>query len=1544
MNTESGFKGKRHLVAWIGLALAAGCGGANPAAIDERTQALGSDGGVASASCELNTGVSPVCAGPWRYTQFNEPCKIDFKPDPSCGEQAGYPIPAHTIYPNCTLVSLGDSGVFTKTLETTSNSICTKWSPPQPCTDDGCPDPWCMNWKVVYTAVGTCTQVANQQVAAVNGWAHPSFPADHPGVPASYPAPYFDNLQSSGVGTASPKCTFVIRNYPSFAKVDNDFRCGLGTNYPIEHRYLTCNVERLHGCGLTAMYAPGNSTGTTLDAIRNNSDVGQQPTCTTCDDLPIGKHDDTGAAALVQSKASCLLNTVFPNLSNPELSSVLNTNVVSLKLLFETRGDQLSVSADQIKAIEALYTTQPAVVPGCGEVWTPLQPSQDCQNALPGSGLTSASLATLNNDMAVCLRLADPHSAEAVRALYLQRCIYDLPATIQKLPPSCDRATYQTKYDSLSTNWLILSLSHAPFDFSNLDTNRTNTMLQLLRGELREIGKWYAAQRALFAGNNLAQLDADLSKVLGAFWTGVHSGSGAALTKLSATGTAQALTDRNAIDMAGNRLVLLALLNNDPSLTPPAPPLTSGPMVSILGDAIEPLLQRLTQVILIHDVGCRYQGCAVTGSADEVSDLWELLSAVASKTDLTTLTGKFANNTSFVQADWQAVFNALTNSHEALESAVLDYYPGRTYTPSLLLQTTSKSPEPVLHLSRLIIDAQTRTANFKKTGALSGRRGDVLTQGIQKTQQDATSGRFSQALQTLDLELNDYDRKRATLVSGVLAQVGNAGNLRAIADRVNAKVDAYNDLEARATALKHNSDVDDARLGDFIAGWKTRSDQADLNAPYQAKTYQSLRVRPLYARFNGRPIQSIIEAALQPKSSDLPVDPNGNLKLLLKKGEMLHVSIDQGATWSPTCALNNNAWTAPFTNGVDTTSFAGPEGYVLTKSNSKFAAGQHQQTHSSDSYTTSDFTGSICLTSKVGFGQGAAGAFGVIAEVAVTASGCASGSTGDRTSDSAADSASTGDESRTSAAFSTGLRVPNSPFPYMPVGSLLLVAMPHDVFDPRVALRVQVLHAGNTGFTAERDADVYLVVNDLGVCGEATGQDKGGFDVTVSQVTPLSLAVKDMGAAMADQLAAVRAKLPSYVSAGAFLPSERAQLSSDAISNLHAAVGATVTIPQEMLSLFTTRLDYELVRIERAVQILDLQRQQRAIALEMTELSDEIGNAKEQSRLLELVPMWTLQRLDDTGLLTADSAAVARTLSEDLYPIIRIRYHELFNTDNNSGLFANGHLLPSLKALVNANWRDELYDQARALQTAAVDVKRIFDDAVSHDKPASTPVVIVRFPRPEFYKSCLNNPAFCPLANTFRQVDIESASRLWEDLDATGKANFAVRPENVYFRGGGNAILACESDLSAVVRSAIVFFNQGNDPAQYGSLNGAPLKAIGDLEFETEAGSEKFTMDNPNWLLGNAQLLFDQASNLEADLRNVLTNPLVHLGFGEGISPFTTFNIDLSGYRTQTPGLQRPLLSNMDEMIVVFMTETRTVSSGARGVASCWAPPPPPTH
>ena len=109
----------------------------------------------------------------------------------------------------------------------------------------------------------------------------------------------------------------------------------------------------------------------------------------------------------------------------------------------------------------------------------------------------------------------------------------------------------------------------------------------------------------------------------------------------------------------------------------------------ILGEALEPIWERLSDAILFHDIGCRYGDCLHRLQGDEMTDMWAMLASFHDATALGKQVDKFNADTSFIAIEWQQVWSIMLKNHQRLEGAVLAAYgtPSAPYSASLLVTT-----------------------------------------------------------------------------------------------------------------------------------------------------------------------------------------------------------------------------------------------------------------------------------------------------------------------------------------------------------------------------------------------------------------------------------------------------------------------------------------------------------------------------------------------------------------------------------------------------------------------------------------------------------------------------------------------------------------------------------------------------------------------------------------------------------------------------------------------------------------------------------------
>src|SRR5262249_17718325 len=228
----------------------------------------------------------------------------------------------------------------------------------------------------------------------------------------------------------------------------------------------------------------------------------------------------------------------------------------------------------------------------------------------------------------------------------------------------------------------------------------------------------------------------------------------------------------------------------------------------------------------------------------------------------------------------------------------------------------------------------------------------------------------------------------------------------------------------------------------------------------------------------------------------------------------------------------------------------GPEGYIVQSDGSTYHNNSQTHTDSSDSSSSNSTSFKVCGGVEVYANPNFFGEAGVKTYVSIE--GCMAMDSTQRTSSSDASAQSQGAEGRTSMATRLGVRLPNTPFPSLPAGALVLVEMPRGATNLNQVSRVSVVTSGSTAFLMQADADVYLAVNDVGGCGSRDTSDQLTVRVIHTQQTNTNTLMNAMG----DALATMRNSAGAFLAQGRILPDDMTSLRSAALVTLGNSAGS----------------------------------------------------------------------------------------------------------------------------------------------------------------------------------------------------------------------------------------------------------------------------------------------------------------------------------------------------------------------------------------------------
>ncbi|SEL59958.1 hypothetical protein SAMN05444354_10760 [Stigmatella aurantiaca] len=1294
----------------------------------------------------------------------------------------------------------------------------------------------------------------------------------------------------------SSTCKFELQNFPIYKQQASAPCAQTGTvqcddaTKPI---YASCRhpahgVDSTNSCGTGNLFTTAPATLTQAKAqasakwadaaLKNEGSMSYSTalTCQTCDALPLDATDPAVQVTQVSAKFECLKSTLqaYPSLPPAAGGAKLESELVSrLKLLFELRGHQLTET--QKAYAHTLYVTKPAQHGTCGTGFLP-----------PTGGDPSCpSQANLNGSLQMCAQLASAHVPPQSAAAMLNACM-DLGLPVSMISEACQGQAYRDAYHQV---WLKL------FEHSLTGLKRSGPEQLPEQADvtvrLGQLNRWFEHQlTTVHAGTPPGgMLWRDVSDTLGVFWKAAYANT---LVNSSGTGL---VADPLNIGLKTDQAVLRA------ALSPAQPPLKGGALLLLLGDGFRGLFERMEDFSRLHDLGCRFKGCEAGQVKTEMSELWALFAAVPEAGPL-----QNAVNASTVlaaspyagHAEWKNLFNLLALRHGTFAGAAAASAGVPSYTPQVLRAPQGAPSVPLAAWAKMVQQADSFTKSYVKAGVFQSTARDTLRIGIQESKQSLLNTQIQLRKQELTSARDAYAANQANYVSNLLAEMGNASNQASLTSQLDKKVQEFYALNADLIGLQDNLALDEAQFGDFASAFNTVLEQetGQLSLMQIQRTpSQTLNIDAADAHFN----------TTWEDIGAIAFETGGQVwKVPAQTGHLLNFRTM--GLYAPSCTLQTTTLANPedpdsylFVEAPAGGALTGPGGYVVTFQDGKFSSGSTAM----NTYARSSVDSRICAGVKVEAGVTFYGS-GVTAYASVEQ--CLAATLGMETSVNAQQGADT----RTSASFSTGLRVSNTPFPNAPVGSLLLVAMEKDGFAPGQVREVRVLQDPHTAVVVEADRDYYLVVNDQGGCVADT---QHALSVEFTHLVPAGLAAKALGKAMAQSLTDLRAATAAAVSQGRVTSSELGALRDAALARLLTAFsqqcpGCQVSdMPQVFHALYTAHVSKELARLERLVQLHAVERALQTMLLDFQFLRDDLAAGEEKARLLRLLPLWNLRNLD--GLMMRDGLRSLTTLVTDyLYPVMDLRYPTAA---------ASLKTAPALDTLVRANWSADFPSLSTLAINAVSAIETGLANARINDPVESHMLVALSFPRPG-----VSNGAASP----WRKADGERSEALWNALASQGTFTLKLTPEDLYTAvGGASGLMQC-NEGTPLLKTMAFFLVRPNQPSN-DSLNSQMKRAhvawADSFDFTGETVTKRYTMVNPLWLTGAPRILFGNGTQaLERFELHETGKPEANQNIaGDGLSPFGAMQVDMSDFFLQAPNP----LEAATELVVMVKVDKRAV-------------------
>jgi hypothetical protein len=1214
------------------------------------------------------------------------------------------------------------------------------------------------------------------------------------------------NPYRDGAGGALTAATFDCH-------VVSHFRIGLGTTLA-QPRWVSPGRTRADAIAFLASdwawtYQDNDRFTPVASAIPTRPrPVGATWTCSTCDDLSAA-----GTAA-----HACLVaeHGRVPASDLTTRRAIANRALLS----FETYGHLYTPA--QRTEVRTLRRADPSVVPsapsGSFGVTTCGPSAAIGSNGAPvGSAVPACTDARFRAEswrVQHCARLAASHvepqlwaaqAAPTGTRAELHECLdaYAMLADVEERG-ACDVRAHRTTVDAALGR--ILRRAMTRFDgevavaLSGSTVNRT-TIVDASRRALRLLDDVLAA-----AGRHDEDRErALLESWLGHFFARHEEARGLrdyGLTTVPATADSALVTQLAGGSFALEQDLIAAALQGSPERPYDSRPSLSGArLLAALGQGLAPLGRRLETLADTHDLACSFAACA-PGTPTPSARAWGILAALD---DTATLPTRMTSLQSVsVTGDWEPVFGRLRDQRSFLVEAAREAVGASVYTPGDLtrLGPNELGRLPASFASTLSL-ARTRWGSYAARGLFLGT-GDVAYTSLDRDKRaqvlnllDDQTSRAHASVASLRSQVSD-------LYGAVRNQSTNEATLEQLALRQDRLVAELEDLEGQIQAnyAAQGVSVDDqlAAIEDQLEGLEgvlassfvpvTPTGCTAVPGDAAACT---LRVDASHARARSGD-QSAFEAGrtLRPDVAARTTS--------VEAGD--HFVVQASGQYSPTCSLRwylargnelvsdgGEHGAAPDLFGA-TGALAGSTGFTVVQT-----AGAYQ---AASSELSASLVASLCVSSPdfVNFFSG------------FKASLCANAS--------ATKASSSGSETRTSASFARGLRLPNTPFANAPVGALLAVTTVRAPGNPLHGRIVDVdVVDGATVIAPPVAADVHLIVNDLGwidrdfgpadSCGDDTSH---ALTVQVRHQRPVGNFARQLLKRFAAAIATIRDARVGVTERGVVLANELSALRNEAtitaMSSFGPSDGPAIAVsdyPAPLRVLFELVLDRELTWLERSAHLGRLYRERDARLGELLLVNAQIASAEEDGVLLGAYPEWSLRHLHAVAAASdEDHARLARTLSRFVGPLLRTWY---------PAVRTNLATRPEVTRLRNIQPNTSYELVSADLRAFATAVSQGITPVRLATEPAHQTAerrVAVSFPRPEDRMGPSEQP-FLAYDSEAVRVDAARAAAVWDALLSERPVTIALSPFDLYGRattGSGASANALPHQLTCGLQRPIV--------------------------------------------------------------------------------------------------------------------------------------------
>lgn len=792
------------------------------------------------------------------------------------------------------------------------------------------------------------------------------------------------------------------------------------------------------------------------------------------------------------------------------------------------------------------------------------------------------------------------------------------------------------------------------------------------------------------------------------------------------------------------------------------------------------------------------------------------------------------------------------------------------------------------------------SARFDQYGSFSDQESIVIDSGLDLQVVSEMVNMVDKFSKDLSTESNYYQDSKIRLINALKSSIADSSQRVNLSYRLDQKIADlefnFSELEALRSAV-NKQEVDNSKYIEELA---------DLRNSEKIEFFNRKKISDQNELFTVSASDALFEIDSKPdyKSTDYSLMTT----IDLQKGDI--INFQSLGSWSPRCAISRGPYAASAPSGVE----IGPSGYYVQTSQNRSSIVSNSITRSRGTARNIGSQDSSCIKSAVGgqisFGAllektfkgalqtGGSANLGLNISQTSEQSACITSSLTISNSTQKSNSETQSNSLSETAANQQGIKSNDTPFPDFPAGSLLVFALPQGSNSYEESLETRTMDVG-TSLLAKEDTTIHFVVND---CLDRGMEPGPSLTIRYEILNSAKADVTNMLNALIDAVEYMAEQGQDFVKEGGNIGTKIQALKNDAIARYTRENNSRLSFYEidALQATFNAWLDYEAVKLQRKIEIKNLEKIIQDLLLEISSLYELLSN-EEKNELYNAEIISTISSNLSHSVVYTEMHRLIRVLVDRLYPMIKVHYPK-----------AIAQLQLERNAILNLDIESDITAVSRSVSRLTDSLVKVLNvEEISKQINKEDRVVLLRFADPTVLKP---SDTYAPFAN-----EVYSAS-LFSTLLDFGSANdvqipgvkkgkpVTVSPSDLYKPAElFSRKLFCRESLPIMsdFRIFLVFDSNMIGTESFPQLGGYQLEmTLGqEMILPTPTGAANLYLSNPN--SGTVTVPIEVVTNMDLNQieGKMLSTP--NRQIARGLSPFTSYS-----FAGNIDGLKRKLVED----------------------------------